>query len=506
MANPNPRASSIDTYFIKPGYTIRDRPEYFKDNLVEASSVVHQPEVYPFAAYLGRRFGCKRIIDIGCGRAHKLVKLHPEFQVIGVDYGSNLDYCRNRFDFGLWIEHDLEHPDQLPLDSHLLRDSVVVCADVIEHLVRPDAMLHCLRDTMMKAAVGILTTPDRSIVRGLGDTGPPGNPHHVREWDLDELVRLFCSHGLNIEFSGYTLNNDSGRLKSTSLLILGQDGNRPVGRAPSGFRVVAFMNGYNEADIIVPAVKHLNRQGVDVYFIDNWSTDGTYELACSMLGEGILRVDRFPEKGPSQHYNWKDQLVNVEHLSRIVEADWFIHHDVDELRESPWTDVTLRDALYHVDQLGFNCVDHTVLMFHPTDNLFEHGSDFGKHIRYFEPGRNPGHFQQIKAWKNLQQPLLLSESGGHRAAFEGSRVYPYKFLLKHYPFRSQAHGEKKVFQDRKPRWNPDERAQGWHIQYDRINEAHSFLRSPSELTLFDRDTFHKDYLVERLSSVGIAAL
>lgn len=503
MAGSTRSMVSNDTYFIKPGYTVRNKPVYFEDNLVDSSNIVHQPDVYQFTAYLARRFGSKRIIDIGCGRAHKFVPLHPEFQLVGVDYGSNLDYCRHHYDFGQWVEHDLEQPSPFRLKPRLVRDAVIVCEDVIEHLVRPDGLIDSLKVLMNEAAVCILTTPDRNRIRGPDDMGPPGNHHHVREWNLEELRMLLRSRDFTIEFSGRTLNNDQDRLKTTSIVVLGRNRLRQIGPAPSDYRIVAFMNAYNEVDIIRPSVEHLNRQGVDVYLIDNWSTDGTYELACSMVGKGIIQIDRFPPDGPSQHFTWKLALANLERLSQTVQADWFIHHDVDELRESPWRGVSIRDALYHVDQRGFNCIDHMVLTFPPTDNDFRSGSDFAQHLKYYEPSDKPGHFRQMKAWKNIGQSVSLADSGGHEVQFEGRRVYPYKFLLKHYPIRSQIHGEKKIFQDRKQRWDPVERARGWHVQYDHIDIGHSFLRGTSELKLFNPATFYEDYLVERLSSVGV---
>jgi hypothetical protein len=82
-------------------------------------------------------------------------------------------------------------------------------------------------------------------------------------------------------------------------------------------------------------------------------------------------------------------------------------------------------------------------------------------------------------------------------------VYPFKFLLKHYPVRSQKHGEKKVFRERKARWNPEERAKGWHTHYDTMEEGDRFLLPASEQEFFDEDHFLKTYLVERLSGVGI---
>ena len=253
----------------------------------------------------------------------------------------------------------------------------------------------------------------------------------------------------------------------------------------SQFRVVVLMSAYNEEDIIVPSLQYLIKQGLEVYLIDNWSTDATVELATQFLGKGLLAIEKFPRQRPATQYVWEDILSRIEQLTEEIEADWFVLQDVDEIRTSPWPGLSLRDAILKVDREGFNCIDHTVLTFHPVDNGFSAGIDFEAYFKYFEFSDRPGQFIEIKAWKNLGQRLSLSKSGGHEVQFEGRRTYPFRFLLKHYPVRSQAHGEKKIFRERKPRWFPRERARGWHTHYDHINKGHSFLRRPEELKRFD---------------------
>lgn len=130
-------------------------------------------------------------------------------------------------------------------------------------------------------------------------------------------------------------------------------------------------------------------------------------------------------------------------------------------RNSGWP----RDGLYLVDQAGFNCVDHTIIEFYPVDDGFETGMDHEAYFRHFD-FKNLSHPNQRKAWKNCGQSIATIASAGHDVLFDDRRVYPFKFLLKHYSFRSQSHGEKKVFRERKARWNPKERARGWHIHYD----------------------------------------
>jgi glycosyltransferase involved in cell wall biosynthesis len=252
---------------------------------------------------------------------------------------------------------------------------------------------------------------------------------------------------------------------------------------------VALISAYNEEDIIVPCLQYLIKQGLEVYLIDNWSTDSTVKLASEFLGKGLLAIEKFPQNRPPSHYVWNDILSRIEQLTEEIEADWFLFQDVDEIRTSPWPGLSLRDAILKVDREGFNSIDHTVATFYPVDNDFVAGGDFEAYFKYFEFSDRPGQFVEINAWKNLGRRVSLTKSGGHEIRFAGRRTYPFRFLLKHYPVRSQVHGEKKIFRERKTRWLPQERASGWHTHYDHINEGHSFLRRPDDLKLFNESKF-----------------
>ena len=170
-----------------------------------------------------------------------------------------------------------------------------------------------------------------------------------------------------------------------------------------------------------------------------------------MVSKGFLA------KAPQSFIAGRICFIGWKRLSGQIDADWFIHHDVDEIRSTPWLNMNLHDGICKVDHMGFNAIDHTAIVFHPVDNLFMPVSNFEDHFKYYEFGRRPGHFSQVKAWKNMGISVDLAQSGGHQVCFEGRLIFPYKFLLKHYPIRSQAHGEKKIFHDRQPRWHPHER-------------------------------------------------
>lgn len=491
----------VNRFRIKKGYS--HAPKYSKDIMLDTT---YHPHVYPFAKHLAQMFDCEYVIDFGCGTASKLVTLSPPFKIIGIDIGENIRFCQKSYPTHSWIECNLEEPEHLAFPEELLKKAILVCADVIEHLRNPLPLLQKLKNFLDYSPVCILTTPERDLVRGANDLGHPANPHHVREWNMSELHNLLSFVGFNIEFMGLTASDTKSLKKNTIIAILGKNADnvsKQQDSAPDNFSIVAIMAVYNEADIIIPTIEKLVNEGILIYVIDNWSTDGTYELVRNMVGKGVIGLERFPSSGPTPYYEWAKILGRKEELARELDADWFTHFDADEVRKAPWQGMRLKDAIWKVDQLGYNAIDFTVVEFHPTNENFEPGSDFERTFLYWEFSRKPGNFVQIKAWKNCGVPVLLSESGGHEAVFEGRRVYPYKFLLKHYPIRGQSHGEKKVFRERKARYFVDELVAGWHTHYNSVRKKYCFLRDPSELQFWDESSFYKEFLVERLSGIGI---
>ena len=255
------------------------------------------------------------------------------------------------------------------------------------------------------------------------------------------------------------------------------------------FRVTALVSAYNEADIISSVIGHLVENGVDVYLIDNRSSDDTVAEAGRWLGKGLLKIEEFPEQGPAEGetlpFDWTAILQRKEELARELPADWFLHHDADEFREAPFPGMKLRDAIEWVDRLGYNCIDFRVFNFPPTDDRFQAGSDPRKHFQYWEEAAEFDR-RQLKAWKNPGRPVSLVPSGGHDIGLPARRIFPIPFLLRHYPIRSQTHGRRKVFAERRGRFTDRERARRWHIQYDTIADGqHDFLADPARLRPYD---------------------
>lgn len=267
----------------------------------------------------------------------------------------------------------------------------------------------------------------------------------------------------------------------------------------SAVSVVAIIAAYNEADVIGQVVGDLVAQGIGVYLLDHHSADGTVTAVEPYRGRGLIGVEGFPEAGggppeDAQRFAWEQILRRKERLAQDLDATWFIHHDADEVRESPWTGIDLRAAIQRVDAFGYNAIDFQLLNFWPTHDRFRPGDDLRRSFLYYEPAQ-PGDLIQIKCWKKTGAPVDLVSSGGHEAVFPDRRVFPVRFILRHYPIRGQAHGQRKVFRERRPRLIRTEHERRWHVQYDSIGEDHNFVRDPATLTAYDPEAVRLELIL-----------
>jgi glycosyltransferase involved in cell wall biosynthesis len=254
---------------------------------------------------------------------------------------------------------------------------------------------------------------------------------------------------------------------------------------PQDFAIVAIIAAYNEADIIGASVCNLIDQGISVFLLDDGSTDGTAGVVEPYVGRGVIGVERLrpAEASGSGEFALKAIVRRKAQLAIELDADWFINHDADEFRESPWGDVPLKEAIRRVDALGYNAIDFESFDFRPTDDRGHAGKDVRTAFQFYSEAA-PYDRVQIRCWKKT--PCVeLESTGGHDTQFDGRRVFPVRFVLRHYPIRSQAHGERKVFAERKPRYAEQERALGWHVQYDDVVDGTSFIHNPDTLKRFD---------------------
>src|SRR5262249_42534939 len=178
---------------------------------------------------------------------------------------------------------------------------------------------------------------------------------------------------------------------------------------PTHVRVVAILAAYNEADVIGQVVADLIAQGVDVYLLDDGSTDGTVAAVEPLVGRGVLRIEPLTSARatPPESFDWERILRRKTDVAREIDADWFIHHDADEFRESPWRGVALRDAIQRVDAAGYNAIDFASLDFWPTHDRFRAGDDVRAAFTHYSE-RAPHDRVQVRAWKNTGASVDLA--------------------------------------------------------------------------------------------------
>ena len=131
----------------------------------------------------------------------------------------------------------------------------------------------------------------------------------------------------------------------------------------------------------------MNLQGVEVHVFDNWSTDGSWELIEELMNLGkVQHAVRFPDKIIDE-YQWKLQLEKTAEYSEKLDVNWVMHHDADEIRCSPWSGVSLKDAFAQVDNLGYNAIDFTVIDFRFLTRQSEVSNNYQNNLNHFEFGR-----------------------------------------------------------------------------------------------------------------------
>ena len=224
-------------------------------------------------------------------------------------------------------------------------------------------------------------------------------------------------------------------------------------------RIVALLTVRNEELYLARCLEHLIANGVDVCVIDNDSTDGTRRIAEQFVGRGVIRLDTLPFPGV---FALLPILQNEQRLANEIDADWFVHHDADEIREAPSAGVTLAQAVEEADARGYNAINFDEFVFMPrsADERFE-GRDYVLEMQWYYYFR-PKPQRRLNAWKRTGVAVDLCASGGHVVHFPDRLVCPTDFVMRHYIALSWEYLDKKYQARRYPpdeligrRWNND---------------------------------------------------
>ena len=189
----------MNSFFIDDKFKTNLDPEFYDASLNRGT--VFQYDVYNLAILIANTN--HKIIDAGCGDFMKLLPfLYNNMEVIGIDLKKNIEFAKQKFVNNInFIEHDLETGLPSFFDLQFDSNDLIICADVIEHLVDPTKLLFDLKATECKI---VISTPDRKSCRN--DVKVPINKCHVREWSFEEFSKLIESFNFKIHFMGYTAN------------------------------------------------------------------------------------------------------------------------------------------------------------------------------------------------------------------------------------------------------------------------------------------------------------
>jgi SAM-dependent methyltransferase len=145
-----------------------------------------------------KKYNLSSIIDIGCGSGYKLVTYLGDYETIGIEIPEVHEWLTQKYPNRKWLVSDFTMGKTLSAD-------VIICADVIEHLIDPDDLIAFIKDISFKYL--IISTPSRNLLYRLWNwrlllkchwrrryIGPPENPSHIREWSFKEFNKYMSMH------------------------------------------------------------------------------------------------------------------------------------------------------------------------------------------------------------------------------------------------------------------------------------------------------------------------
>lgn len=170
------------TLCTHPMYRHRVHATHFDDRNMRD---LWQDAVYARARELARANDYRSVADYGCGSGYKLMKYFGGFHTVGYELEPSLSYLRSTYPEKKWAA---------PSNATIYGD-MLICADVIEHVDNPVALLESFKSGPLRTIV--LSTPALEILAERGESprlGPPNNESHLREWTTREFYDFVSMH------------------------------------------------------------------------------------------------------------------------------------------------------------------------------------------------------------------------------------------------------------------------------------------------------------------------
>jgi glycosyltransferase involved in cell wall biosynthesis len=219
-------------------------------------------------------------------------------------------------------------------------------------------------------------------------------------------------------------------------------------------RALAVVCVRNEAIHIRRCLRDLISSGLEVYLIDNESTDDTREIASEFLGCGLIGIEAMPWL---HEFSLSDQLHAKQRVFEASDHDWLVHADADEWLCSPIAGQSLLEGIAAADEAGYNCINFHEIVFLPLPGDDFYVADYAARMStyYFY---QPFYPRLNRAWSRRTKTNNL-RFAGHLLDGGEKRCSPVDFMLRHYIALSEAHAKAKYLGRR---FSEEDLRRGWH--------------------------------------------
>lgn len=193
-------------YYIKEGYQPNliqetydqdDNDIFWNDERKKNASILqYQYYVYDTCKKLINKHRFNKVLDVGCGLPLKIKKMFDlrSIELTLIDQPSTEKIVQSIIPNIEFIGLNLEH-----IDVKLKRNyDIIICSDVVEHLVEPDKCLSFIRNHLSDNGLAVFSTPERDFCRGV-NCNSCTKKEHVREWNSNEFSKYLSSQGFKIK-------------------------------------------------------------------------------------------------------------------------------------------------------------------------------------------------------------------------------------------------------------------------------------------------------------------
>ena len=113
------------------------------------------------------------------------LKYFSDFNITGIDVSPTYEFLKQTYPDRNWLKFG-------DFDMESVSADIVICSDVIEHVLDPDDLLNNIKKIKDVKYI-FISTPDRNLIYS-EKFGPPYNPSHIREWTFEELEAYISKH------------------------------------------------------------------------------------------------------------------------------------------------------------------------------------------------------------------------------------------------------------------------------------------------------------------------